>query len=458
MRDFRNILRKIADLKAKVIKDSISPHYLGSILEEMLGYTWWTESPGTFELESLKLNSSLHVPELIIDRHTALDDDFMVTESDIISGVVDNGDGTYTLSLLERYPGYVTGQIEHNILKGYAQNIIPGADSDDEGHLVKEDADVHSCWMNVVSVDTAANQVVVTLYPDADTPAGKNYPPSVGMRFARRGNSGDSDDPRYASRQNLIVISSRDGAITKYHYLTKPIIDERLNIATAFGTLPDYLADIDSRIKPGDHGVVADTVVARRIITLDSLGRPTITVIDRGAWMLGDMYYDGSEPNYNGIYERSFSWNNGHGWLNNSGGIATEDNRPSWRNPGWTHALGDTQLHLDFREVDSVVDADDPQCPLSMEAWYMGENVTDSPAIYYDWTRTSVRNGVPDTASDNLWNDTHRNAGSSLVLDANDLNFQFGKEPDKLSFTVTAYLHDPNNPNLKPETAEFYMI
>lgn len=36
MRDLRSVIRKISDLKAKVLKDSISPHYLGCILEEML--------------------------------------------------------------------------------------------------------------------------------------------------------------------------------------------------------------------------------------------------------------------------------------------------------------------------------------------------------------------------------------------------------------------------------------
>ena len=458
MRDFRNILRKIADLKSKVIKDSISPHYLGSILEEMLGYTWWTDRPGSFELESLKLNSSLQVPELVIDRYTALDAVWLVTEADIITGVADNGDGTYTLSLMERYPGYVTAQIEHNILRGYAQNLVPGMEPDDDGSLSKEDAYVRDSWLNVVSVDPAANQIVVSLYPDADTPGGKNNLPQVGMKVARRGNSGDSGDPRYAQRQNLIEISSLDGNIVKYHGMTKPVIDDRLNIATALGTLPEFLVDLDPRIKPGDDGLVADTVVCRRLITVDSLGRPVVKVVDRGAWMLGERFFDGTEPNDNGVYERSLAWDRGHGWLNNSGGIATEDNRPTWRSPTWTHTVGDTRLNLDFREVDAVVDVDEPECPLSMEAWYMGEDVTDSPAIYYDWSRESWRNGVRDTASDELWNNSHRNAGSALLLDASDLNFQFGVAPDKLVITVTATLHDPNNPNLQSEKAQYYMI
>lgn len=458
MRDFRNILKKIADLKAKVLKDSISPHYLGSILEEMLGYTWWTDSAGNFEMESLKLNSSLQVPSLVIDHLHALDNEYLHSESDVIESVTDNGDGTYTLTLMEQYPGYFTAQIEHNILKGYYSNLLPDLQPGDGDPQVKEDADVHASWMNVISVDAASNQIVVSLYPDSDTPAGQNFPPSTGMKFYRWGNSGDSDDPRYAARQNVIYISSSDGSVTKYYRVTKPIIDERLNIAAVFGTLPEFLADLDPRIGRGDDGVVADTVVCRRLITLDSIGRPVVTVIDRGPWTQGERYYDGSEPNDNGVYERSLTYDRGHGWLNNSGGVATEDNRPGWRSTYWTHTIGDTRLRLDFREIDSVVDIDEPECPLSLEAWYMGEDVTESQSIYYDWTRESFRNGTHDSASDSLWNEAHKNAGSALLLDAADLNFQFGSAPEKLTFTVTATIHDPNNPNLQPQAAQFYMI
>ena len=398
MRDFRNIISKIADLKAKVSKDSISPLYLGSILEEMLGYTWWSDSPGNFEMESLKLNSSLYVPELVIDRMTAFDADWLVTEADIVTKVTDNGDGTYTLSLMERYPGYITAQIEHNILKGYCRNIVPGPEPDNEGVLSIKDADMHICWMNVISVDPEAGQIVVSIYPDDDTPAGQNFLPVVGMKFARWGNSGDSSDPRYAKRQNVIQISSYDGRIIKWINVTKPIIDDS-HIAAAFGSLPEFLADLDPRIRPGDDGVMADTVVARRVITLDSLGHPVVTVIDRGSWLPGERYYDGSVPNDNGVYERSLVYYQGHGWLNNSGGIANTENRPRWNTPSWTHSIGDTRLSVDFREIDSIVDVDDPECPLSLDARYMGEDVTDSQAIYYDccilYTSPSPRDKRP---------------------------------------------------------------
>ncbi len=68
------------------------------------------------------------------------------------------------------------------------------------------------------------------------------------------------------------------------------------------------------------------------------------------------------------------------------------------------------------------------------------------------------RKGLEDTASDAMWNERHRNAGPSLILDGDDLNFQFGTAPDSCRIIVTAVLHDPNNPNLEPQQAEHYLI
>lgn len=451
MPDISKILLHIADLKAKVLKDSISPRYLGNILEEMLGFTWWTDSPGNFETESLK-TGMLEVGMLVVNRILGLDSDAVLSESDIIECVTDNADGTYTLKLLNRFPGYVTAQIEHNILRGFTQNIIA-----DNAQLTTENAYARNSWMNVLAVDYEANEITVTLYPDDETPAGRNYPPVKGMKFARWGNSGDSADPRYAKRQNVVWLSSSEGVVRKYYRVTKPILFSG-NYAASFGTLPDFLPAIDERISPGDDGIFADTVVTRRLILLDEEERPVYTTIDRGVWTPGVKYYDGTTPNFNGVYERSLVWYNGHGWLCNSVGVASADNRPAWNSTYWTHSVGDTMLHVDFNEIDSLVDLDNPECPLSVSAQYIGEDVTDSPAIFYDWTRKSLRNGAEDTASDAIWNAAHRNFGPSALLTAADMNFQFGAPPEKLSFTVTAVIHDSNNPNLQPQSAQFFMI
>ena len=417
---------------------------------------WQIDSRGNAEFEGVKVRGFMEIAELIVNRLSALEGDQLLTEADTIEEVTDNGDGSYTLRLHEKWEGYFTAQIEHNVLKGIYNNITPQL-TPGEGEQTVSNAVYHTCWMNVTGVDAANNTIDVILYPDNEVPAGKNFPPEPMMRFARWGNSGDSEDERYAQRQQCLYLSSTEGRVMKLFRVTKPIVDGG-NIAASFGTLPEFLAQEDSRIKPGDDGVYVKTLISQNFLQLDYKGRPVAQTIDRGAWMEGERYYDGTEPNESGVYERSLVWHKGHGWLCNTSGVAETGNEPSWNTTWWTHTMGDTQLHLDFNEVDSVVDLGNPECGLSLSARYMGEDVTGSSAIYYDWTRRSVRNGAEDTASDMLWNDNHRNAGSSLLLTASDMNFQFGAAPERLEITVTATLHDPSNPNLQPETAQFYMI
>lgn len=411
---------------------------------------------GNGEMESLKIRSFMQIAELIMNRMTAIEGDQLFTEGDTIETVTDNGDGSYTLKLHEKWEGYFTAQYEHNVIKGIYNNIT-SALTPGKGQQTVNNATYYTSWMNIVSVDAANNEITVIIYPDDETPAGKNFPPEPMMKIARWGNSGDSEDPRYAQRQTCLYVSSTDGRIMKLFRVTKPIIDEG-NIAATFGTLPEFLAEIDSRVKIGDDGIYVKTLVAQNFIRLDYRGRPVPETIDRGVWTLGETYYDGTVQNPSGIYERSKTWDKGHGWLNNSGGVATAANRPAWNTTYWTHVEGDPSLNLRFNEIDSVVELDNPECPLSVTATYIGEDVTDSTAIYYDWTRRSERNGTEDTASDALWNEMHKNFGPSALLTAEDMNFQFGQPPGKLEITVTATLHDPNNPNLQPEEAQLFMI
>jgi len=418
---------------------------------------WEIDQRGNMEVESIKVRSFMEIAELIVNRLTAIEGDQLFTEGDTIETVTDNGNGTYTLKLHEKWDGYFTAQYEHNVIKGIYNDITSGLTPGD-GQQSVNNALYYTSWMNILSVDAANNEIVVTLYPDDETPAGKNFAPSDMMKIARWGNSGDSSDPECAHRQTCMYISSTEGRITKLFRVTKPIIDEG-NIACTFGTIPEFLLAVDASLKADDNVLYAKTILANRFIEVDYQGRPVPTTIDRGPWKAGEKYYDGSTKNESEVYERSKVWDKGHGWLCNSDMTAAEANRPAWNTAYWTHVEGDPHLHLEFNEVDSLVDVADPECPLSVTATYMGEDVTSDPGIYYDWTRKSERNGAEDTASDTIWNTAHANGGSSRTLDGTDMNFAFGTPPQKLSFTVTAVLNDPNNPNLPQTTqVEFEMI
>ncbi|MBD5585870.1 MAG: hypothetical protein HDQ88_12375 [Clostridia bacterium] len=409
---------------------------------------------GNAEFESGKFRSFAEFAELIVNRQTAIEGDQLHSEGDKIEEVVDNGDGTYTLRLHAEWDGYFTAQIENNVCRGIYNDITSQLPAG-AGQTALHGATYYTSWFRILTVNPAANTVDVVLYPDAEVPAGRNFPPAAMMGFARWGNSGSADDPRYAQRQSVMVVSSTEGRIMQLTNVTKPIIDIG-NVAFVTGQLPELVCDA-ALLPRGSNGMYVKNIVAQTMNRVDHMGRPTPTVVDRGPWTKGETYYDGTAKNPDGVYERSKTWRDGHGWLNDLGGVATDENAPAWNSPYWTHVEGDPRLILDF-EADSLVDADEPELPLSVSVRYLGSDVTLSPAIYYDWTRESQRGGVTDTLSDSLWNAAHKNAGPSLTLDGTDMNFQFGTPPDRLTFTVTATLHDPDNPNLRPEAIQFEMI
>ncbi len=421
----------------------------------MTGMGGGMDGRGNATLESLKVRSFMEIMELICNRQSFIEGDVVLSESDTIESVTDNGDGTYTLTLHPQWDGYITAQIEHNVLKGIFNNITGNVPTG-QGTTTMHNATYYTSWMRVTAVDAANNTVDVILYPDDETPAGRNFPPEAMMKFSRWGSSGNPDDPRYAMRQECLYLSSTEGTIKKLFRVTKPILDEG-NWAVSLGTLPSFL-DGYMGIEPGTQGAYIDTLVANRIIKRDYSGKPVPEIDERGRWTLGEKYTDGTAPDGNGEWKRSCVSHNGHVWLSSYNGVATAENEPRWNTTYWTHRSGDVSLHLDFNEVDSLVDIANPDTPLSVKATYIGDDVTDSTAIYYDWTRESWRDGKRDTASDTLWNDNHKNFGPSAILDASDMNFAFGQPPEKLTITVTATLHDPNNPNLQPQAAEYYMI
>lgn len=438
MASVETVLNKIADLKSRVLRDSISPLFLGGILEEMMGYCRLTDRPGNWELESLKVGA-LEVAELIIRRLNAIDADFLLSEADVVQSVSDLGDGVFSLHLANPYDGYFTAQLQHNVLRGKYHSLSPD-DADAPGP-----AAARECWMRVLKVDAQRNNnsISVKMYADKDTPAGKNWPPVKGMRFSRWGNAGDASDKVCAARQTVISLSGADGAITKRHHVSAPIISDA-NTAAVFGTLPEFLSSLDERIQTGDDGLFADTVVTRRLILLDENTRPVFQTVDRGTWDTNKSYYAGNTPNYNGIYERSLTWRHGHGWLANSNHVSSSDNAPSWKSPFWTHAIGDERLILEFVDRESVVMDSNPACDLELAAQYLGEDVSDCSQIRFDWQRVSSHDGIEDAVGDKLWSDTHQNAGRSLSLGASDLNYQFGNHPESLRYIVTATLMSPS--------------
>ena len=136
------------------------------------------DANGNAEVESITVRTYMRVMELIVNRLSAQEGDTFFTESDTIESVDSLGDDCYGLHLRSKYSGYFTAQHVGNVIKGVVNNIASAANSGIS-------ADYYTSWMRVNSVNAVKNYIEVTLYPDAEVPAGKNFPPCELMNIAR---------------------------------------------------------------------------------------------------------------------------------------------------------------------------------------------------------------------------------------------------------------------------------
>ena len=253
------------------------------------------DKDGNAEFESVRIRSYFECLELIINRLSAIEGDQLLTESDTIDRIDDLGNDCYGLHLRSKWDGYFTAQAPNNVIKGIINTLAAGSGI------------YYTCWMRVNSVNTANNYIEVTLYPDNETPAGKNYPPCEAMKIARWGNQTDT------TRQGCIYLSSTEGRIVRLTGVTKPILDDT-NYGATFGTLPDFLKNAGLPIIDGQDYIYARGLIVQDVIRIDYKGKPISEIIDRGAWNANAAYYSEALNPTTGNYEISDVWYMGLGY------------------------------------------------------------------------------------------------------------------------------------------------
>ncbi|MEZ3533166.1 MAG: hypothetical protein K1V90_08850 [Muribaculaceae bacterium] len=410
------------------------------------------DSRGNLEMESGVFRSFVQIYELIVNRQRTFDSDVIFAEGDTIEeitpfGMSDEGNARFTLKMHEEWKGYTTALYEGDVIRGIYNNITGAAPSGD-GTTTVNNATYYTSWMRVIDVRPGKNEVDVVVYPDADTPAGRNFDPSPMMKVARWGNAGSTEAQK--KRQRLVLISSTEARVKVYYHVTKPIIDEG-NVATVLGEFPEFLLGQNPAIREGDTGIYAKVGVFETIIQRDHLGRPEPQIVYRGQYDPGADYYDGTAfVESSRKYEQSCVLYYGCQWLCTKAGAK---NPPSWDSTDWSLYQGDPRLRLEWAGSEDSVYEDSPEITLEVLAEIYHQDVTSDPKIKWDWTRESWHNGSQDTASDALWNASHENVGNSLRLVKEDMNYSFGKRPDRLTYIVTATLIDKNGEPLKsPDT------
>ena len=393
------------------------------------------DKDGNAEFESVRVRTYFEAVELIINRLSAIEGDQILTEADTIERVVDLGDSCYGLYLHPKWEGYFTAQAVGSVLKGIINNL--GAIA--MGKPGQGDVAMYTSWMRVNSVNPASNYIEVTLYPDEETPAMRNFPPCELMKIARWGSQ---TDPK---RQSCLYLSSTDGRIVHLSGVTKPIIDQT-NFASTFGTMPDFikqLTDRDGNPLPLrdnlDYAYIGGLVV-QDVIRIDFQGKPIVTYVDRGQWYAAANYYCEAKNPTTGVWETSDVWYMGCKWRCCKNLTKTE---PRWNNTDWAMVEGNPDFTVDFADTDYLFDPDRFAVTLTIIAKLHNIDVTadilDADVI---WTRYSEdADGNERVASDNAWALKRAGAGKYINLTADDVDFD-GYVPNVLRYTATVTLRD----------------
>lgn len=389
---------------------------------------------GNAEFESVRVRSYFECVEFIVNRLATIEGDQILTEGDTIERVEDLGDKCYGLYLKSKWDGYFTAQYPNNVLKGIVNTLAAGSGV------------YYTSWLRVNSVNITNNYIEVTLYPDEETPAGKNYPPCEMMKIARWGNQTDT------TRQSCIYLSSTEGRIVRLTGVTKPIIDAA-NYGATFGTLPEFLQAMDLPTIEGQDYVYARGLIVQDIIRIDYQGKPVCTVVDRGTWSASADYYCEALNPTTGVYEISDVWYNGCKYQCAKTGTTTA---PAWNNTDWAMVEGNPEFTVEFADTDYIFDPDRFNLTLSIIAKLYNMDVTaDILDADVQWTRYSEdAQGVERVVSDQAWALKRAGAGKSIDLTIDDCDFN-GYIPKTLKFIATVTLRDGVGNEAGTDTAIF---
>ena len=366
---------------------------------------------GNAEFESITSRSSIIAKELIMNRQTAMESNFVFTESGMVESVTEipaateGGNVTYDLKLQKRWDNDFTAFKENDVVLASINTLA-------------ENGKYYDMWLRVLSVNTVTNTITVVCYPDDECPSKKNYPPCELARLIRWGNAVNED------RQSCWYISSSEGLLVWLDHVAKPIID-KTNYSLAMGKLPDALSflfqDFPTANKR-DGAFYAKWMMAASFQQIDYQGNPIYTTRDRGVWSLavaqGDNPYRNGDRTIDTVYYLGCKWQ------------CLEDKTtkpPIYSSTAWAFVEGNPYFTLEmqssklwnFRLNDLMATNADGSwkvfTTLSVVGRLYNQDVTDS-MVNVVWTRDS---GNP--TADNKWALSHANCGLSVDLTYEDL-------------------------------------
>lgn len=431
----KKILRKdIEDAASALIKFLSGTQFGGFIPGILTGSGGRIDERGNAEFESIISRSSIIAKELIVNRQTAMESNFVFTESGLVDSVEENppateGDNiTYTLQLQKRWEGDFTAFKENDVILASVNALATGGK-------------YYDMWMRVLSVNTVKNTIEVVCYPDSEVPSGANHPPCELARLIRWGNAVEED------RQSCWYISSSEGLLVWLDHVTKPIIDKS-NYSLAIGKLPDALHFVFANYPLADKrdgAFYAKYLAVQNIIRTDYQGNVKQDVVDRGKWSLD--IAKGEEPYRCIATEVHDVWHYGCRWR------CLEDKtqaEPKYASTGWAFVEGNPEFTIDVTSSEGwrfsknyILSKRDDLGELAafttifLTGKLYNRDVTDH-LINIMWTRDTG-----DPAKDNQWAQqiAQRKDQLTLPLTGSDLGEHWA-DGNSCIFKVSAEIND----------------
>ena len=298
----------------------------------------------------------------------------------------DEGNARFTLKMHEEWKGYTTALYEGDVIRGIYNNITGAALR--RRPTTVNNATYYTSWMRVIDVRPGKNEVDVVVYPDADTPAGRNFDPSAhdegGEMGQRRKHGGAEETP--AACAHILHRGEGQGLLPRHEadYRRR----ERGHRSWRIPGVPSWPKPCN---QGGDTGIYAKVGVFETIIQRDHLGRPEAS----------DCLSRAVRPR-RGLLRR-------HGLCRVEPQVRAElrallrlpvalhqggaKEPPSWDSTDWKPLSGGPRLQARMVERRGLRLRGQPEITLEVLAEIYHRDVTSDPKIKWDWAARAGTTG-----------------------------------------------------------------
>lgn len=370
---------------------------------------------GRIQAQNIEIRGAAKFLELIYNRLTAMEGNFSFSECGTIDTIEYLGGSSYKLHIRKRYEEDFLAFVIHDIVYG----------------IYKQTGGFFTSYMEVVSIDTVKNSMIVNIGADADVPGGINYPPCAGMNISRRGNFVDT------SRQSSWYISSYDGQIVFLDGVNSYKV-QKTNRALVVGLPTDLPIPDGLPINPEQPYVYARGLIVQDLIRINYQGQVIKTIVDRGLWEADPKDALWSDwPYINGVNEQHDCYYKSCKWRCITA-QATKGLPPKWNNNEWINLSGDQSTIMNIvSSAGKLFRFGQENTTLSAKVSIGTDDITADIMDGYTWSRTS---GMPE--EDTAWNTLHATTTTNVLdITPGDMPSNYF-EARKVAFRCSCYVRD----------------